>query len=74
MTRVGEVESRLRQVVQEGAQAFWICPLVSDSELIDLKAAETRAADGDMDITLDVSAELHVRITTFSASVSLVDV
>ena len=45
MTRVGEVESRLRQVVQEGAQAFWICPLVSDSELIDLKAAETRAAE-----------------------------
>ena len=27
-----------------GAQAFWICPLVSESELIDLKAAETRAA------------------------------
>ena len=45
MTRVGEVESRLRQVVQEGAQAFWICPLVSDSELVDLKAAETRAAE-----------------------------
>ena len=45
MTRVGEVENRLRQVVQEGAQAFWICPLVSDSELVDLKAAETRAAE-----------------------------
>ena len=45
MTRIGEVEARLRQAVKGGAQAFWICPLVSESELIDLKAAETRAAE-----------------------------
>lgn len=45
MGRVGEVEARLRAVVAEGAQAFWICPLVSESELIDLKAAEQRAAE-----------------------------
>ena len=45
MTRVGEVEARLREAVSGGAQAFWICPLVSESELIDLKAAETRAAE-----------------------------
>ena len=45
MTRVGEVEARLRQATAQGAQAFWICPLVSDSEVVDLKAAETRAAE-----------------------------
>jgi ATP-dependent DNA helicase RecG len=45
MTRIGEVEARLREAVKGGAQAFWICPLVSESELIDLKAAETRAAE-----------------------------
>ncbi len=45
MTRVSEVEARLRTAVASGAQAFWICPLVSDSELIDLKAAETRAME-----------------------------
>jgi len=45
MNRVNEVETRLRQVVRDGAQAFWICPLVSDSELVDLKAAETRATE-----------------------------
>jgi ATP-dependent DNA helicase RecG len=45
MTRVGEIEARLRDAVSGGAQAFWICPLVSDSELVDLKAAETRAAE-----------------------------
>ena len=45
MTRVSEVEDRLRTAVAGGAQAFWICPLVSESELIDLKAAEVRAAE-----------------------------
>jgi len=45
MGRIGEVEARLRDAAMAGAQAFWICPLVSESELIDLKAAETRAAE-----------------------------
>jgi ATP-dependent DNA helicase RecG len=45
MGRIGEVEARLRDAVAGGAQAFWICPLVSESELIDLKAAETRAQE-----------------------------
>ena len=45
MTRIGEVEARLRDAVAGGAQAFWICPMVSESELVDLKAAETRAKE-----------------------------
>jgi len=45
MGRVHEVEARLRAAVAEGAQAFWICPLVAESELVDLKAAEVRAAE-----------------------------
>lgn len=45
MNRLAEVEGRLRDVVAQGAQAFWICPLVSESELVDLKAAEKRAEE-----------------------------
>ena len=45
ITRIGEVEARLRQAVAGGAQAFWICPLVSETETSDLAAAERRAAD-----------------------------
>jgi ATP-dependent DNA helicase RecG len=45
MNRLPEVEARLRDVIAQGAQAFWICPLVSESELIDLKAAEKRAEE-----------------------------
>ncbi len=41
--RIGEVIDRLRAATGDGAQAFWICPLVSESELLDLTAAEDRA-------------------------------
>lgn len=43
MTRTPEIVERLRQAAVRGAQAFWICPLVSESELSDLAAAEVRA-------------------------------
>jgi len=45
MGRLDEVEGRLRDAVAQGAQAFWICPLVSESEFIDLAAAEKRALE-----------------------------
>jgi ATP-dependent DNA helicase RecG len=44
-TRMGEVVVRLKRALAEGQQAFWICPLVSESETADLAAAEARAAD-----------------------------
>jgi ATP-dependent DNA helicase RecG len=44
MARVGEIVERLKTAVAGGAQAFWICPLVSESENADLAAAEARAA------------------------------
>ena len=43
--RIGDVVARLRQVLASGAQAYWICPLVAESELSDLAAAEERARD-----------------------------
>ena len=42
-TRLGEVVGRLERAVAGGAQAFWICPLVSESETLDVTAAEDRA-------------------------------
>jgi ATP-dependent DNA helicase RecG len=44
MNRVGEIIARLGTAIASGAQAFWICPLVSESETADLAAAEARAA------------------------------
>ncbi|MCW5760371.1 MAG: ATP-dependent DNA helicase RecG [Phenylobacterium sp.] len=45
MPRLPEIVGRLRDAVRSGAQAFWICPLVSESEVSDLAAAEKRAAE-----------------------------
>ena len=40
--RIGEVVDRLRQVIDEGRQAYWVCPLVDESEVSDATAAEER--------------------------------
>ena len=43
--RLPEIIARLHAAAASGAQAFWICPLVSESEvLLDVTAAEVRAA------------------------------
>jgi ATP-dependent DNA helicase RecG len=43
--RMEEVVGRLDQAIASGAQAYWVCPLVAESELLDLAAAEERYAD-----------------------------
>ncbi|SEW17836.1 ATP-dependent DNA helicase RecG [Aliiroseovarius sediminilitoris] len=40
--RIDEVVERLRRVMTDGAQAYWVCPLVEESEVMDLTAAEER--------------------------------
>ena len=45
LVRIGEVAKRLKTAIDDGAQAYWICPLVAESEAIDLAAAEERAND-----------------------------
>ncbi|MDP1736711.1 MAG: ATP-dependent DNA helicase RecG [Caulobacter sp.] len=43
--RMGEIIDRLKEAVRGGAQAFWICPMVSESEFADLAAAEHRVVE-----------------------------
>jgi ATP-dependent DNA helicase RecG len=43
--RLPEIVARLKTAVDVGAQAFWICPLVAESEISDLVAAEHRALE-----------------------------
>jgi len=42
--RLDEVIEHLRKAIARGARAYWVCPLVEESEKIDLAAAEERAA------------------------------
>ncbi len=43
--RLDEVVARLGRALAEGRRAYWICPLVEESESSDLAAAEARFAD-----------------------------
>ncbi len=40
--RMDEVVEHLRRAVAEGRQAYWVCPLVEESETVDMTAAEER--------------------------------
>ncbi|MDE3122984.1 MAG: ATP-dependent DNA helicase RecG, partial [Paracoccaceae bacterium] len=40
--RMEEVVAHLRRAVAEGRQAYWVCPLVEESEVSDMTAAEER--------------------------------
>ena len=42
--RLDEVIGHLRRAVDEGRQAYWVCPLVEDSEVVDYASAEARFA------------------------------
>jgi len=40
--RMDEVVAHLQKAIAEGRQAYWVCPLVDESEVSDLTAAEER--------------------------------
>jgi ATP-dependent DNA helicase RecG len=42
--RLGEIIERLRSALREGRKAYWICPLVEDSEQSELMSVESRHA------------------------------
>ena len=43
-TRIDEVVGHLTKAVAEGRQAYWVCPLVEDSEVVDYASTEARFA------------------------------
>ena len=42
LDRIDEVIAKLRQAISEGKQAYWVCPLVEESEVLDYTSAEDR--------------------------------
>jgi ATP-dependent DNA helicase RecG len=43
LSRMDEVVEGIRRSISTGVRAYWVCPLVEESEVIDLAAAEDRA-------------------------------
>jgi ATP-dependent DNA helicase RecG len=45
LERLGEVIAGIGRAVAKGAQVYWVCPLVAESEALDVAAAQARFAD-----------------------------
>ncbi|WP_068312169.1 ATP-dependent DNA helicase RecG [Polycladidibacter hongkongensis] len=45
LDRIGEIVGRIKAAVAQGQKVYWVCPLVEESEKIDLAAAEERFGD-----------------------------
>ncbi|MDJ0812202.1 MAG: ATP-dependent DNA helicase RecG [Woeseiaceae bacterium] len=43
-TRRDEIIGRVREACQSGQQAYWVCPLIEESEVLDFEAAEASYA------------------------------
>jgi ATP-dependent DNA helicase RecG len=43
--RMQEVVDGIARAIASGAQSYWVCPLVAESEMLDLAAAEERFSD-----------------------------
>ena len=52
--RMGDLIAHLRVALDRGARAYWVCPLVEESEKIDLAAAQDRAVMLRQALGLDV--------------------
>jgi ATP-dependent DNA helicase RecG len=45
LDRLEDVITRLGKLIQDGGRAYWVCPLVEESDKVDLAAAEDRYHD-----------------------------
>ncbi len=45
LERIGDVVTRLKSAIDAGQKCYWVCPLVEESEKIDLAAAQERFED-----------------------------
>ncbi|SIS89697.1 ATP-dependent DNA helicase RecG [Phaeovulum vinaykumarii] len=57
--RIGEVVAHLARAMAEGRQAYWVCPLVEESEVVDLSSAEDRFAQLRKDLGEGVVGLVH---------------
>lgn len=61
-TRREEVLSRIREACKSGRQAYWVCTLIDESELIQCQAAEKTFADLKMSLSSLTIGLIHGRM------------
>ncbi len=62
LARYDQVVESLRAAIAKGARAYWICPLVEESDVVDLAAAEDRARALRRSLGEDAVALTHGRL------------
>ncbi len=62
LARYDQIIESLRSAIAKGARAYWICPLVEESDIIDLAAAEDRARALRRALGEDVVALTHGKL------------
>lgn len=60
--RRDEVINRLSEVLGQGRQAYWVCPLIEESDVLEAEAAETRAKELAKALPLFRVALIHGRM------------
>ena len=60
--RLGQVVDGVGRALEAGAKAYWVCPLVEDSEVLDLAAAESRYDELSARFGADAVALVHGRM------------
>jgi ATP-dependent DNA helicase RecG len=71
--RMDEVVAHLARAVAEGRQAYWVCPLVEESERVDLTAAEDRAAALRTALGPEVVGLVHGQLTPAEKDAAMAD-
>ncbi len=72
-TKLDQVVDRLRNAIAEGRQAYWVCPLVEESDTLDLAAAEDRASAMRVALGHDKVGLVHGRMTANEKEIVMAD-
>ena len=71
--RTSEVVEHLRRAIAVGRQAYWVCPLVGESEVAEMTAAEDRFASLQMALGTGVTGLVHGQMPPTQKDAAMAD-
>ncbi len=71
--RTDEVIAHLRRAIAEGRQAYWVCPLVAESEVAEMTAAEVRFESLRAALGADVVGLVHGQLAPAAKDAAMAD-
>ena len=71
--RTGEVVDHLRRALAAGRQAYWVCPLVGESETAEMTAAEERFAALELALGSGIAGLVHGQMPAAQKDAAMAD-